>query len=193
MPLAFDSLSHGRVAFGFFNVEVDLLLLERHLFYADEFCARVIVLAAGVEEPPAPLAWTVGHLRREEDLGDLMGAIHNVRLVGFIGEAYRLFPFPADRAGFKQKPYGERNRPAVTRLLEKWARPVDFTVRVDPGLKVGLGPYRFDRLVFHELIEYVWRGGYPRWRDESRPAYVLAMKAGVEASTNPLFQGLSLG
>ena len=29
MPLAFESLSHGTIAFGFFNIESDLLLLDR--------------------------------------------------------------------------------------------------------------------------------------------------------------------
>ena len=28
MPLAFESQSHGKVAFGFFNIEIDLLLLD---------------------------------------------------------------------------------------------------------------------------------------------------------------------
>lgn len=31
MALAFDSLSHGRIAFGFFNIETDMILLE-HFF-----------------------------------------------------------------------------------------------------------------------------------------------------------------
>ena len=28
MPLAFDSISHGSIAFGFFNIESDMLLLD---------------------------------------------------------------------------------------------------------------------------------------------------------------------
>ena len=44
------------------------------------------------------------------DVGDLMGAIHGIRLVGFIGDTYKRFPFPAARADFKQNPDGYRNR-----------------------------------------------------------------------------------
>ena len=28
MPLTFDTISHGAIAFGFFNIESDMLLLE---------------------------------------------------------------------------------------------------------------------------------------------------------------------
>jgi hypothetical protein len=80
MPLDFESLSHGTVAFGFFNIESDLLLLERSFFFASEFC---------------------------------------------------------------------------------------------------------------ELVDYVWRGGYPRWEDEVRPDYVLAMAQAVQASRHPYFNRLS--
>jgi hypothetical protein len=34
MPLSFESRSHGPVAFGFFNIESDMLLLERTFFSA---------------------------------------------------------------------------------------------------------------------------------------------------------------
>jgi hypothetical protein len=30
MPLAFQSLSHGTITFGFFNIESDMLLLDRY-------------------------------------------------------------------------------------------------------------------------------------------------------------------
>ena len=33
MPLTFDSLSHGKVAFGFFNIESDMLLLDHYFFF----------------------------------------------------------------------------------------------------------------------------------------------------------------
>ena len=46
MPLAFESLSHGTVAFGFFNIESDMLLLDRYFFFAGDFCDCVTALAA---------------------------------------------------------------------------------------------------------------------------------------------------
>jgi hypothetical protein len=42
MPLAFESLSHGAIAFGFFNIETDFLLLERYFFFADSFYKKSI-------------------------------------------------------------------------------------------------------------------------------------------------------
>lgn len=42
MPLAFESLSHGTIAFGFFNIESDMLLCDRYFLFADEFCRYVI-------------------------------------------------------------------------------------------------------------------------------------------------------
>ncbi len=44
MPLAFASRSHGSVAFGFFNIEIDMLLLEDLFFFADRFCRAVVDL-----------------------------------------------------------------------------------------------------------------------------------------------------
>lgn len=35
MPLAFQSLNRGRAAFGFFNIETDMLLLDNHFMFAD--------------------------------------------------------------------------------------------------------------------------------------------------------------
>ena len=35
MPLAFESLSHGTIAFGFFNIESDMLILDRYFLFAD--------------------------------------------------------------------------------------------------------------------------------------------------------------
>jgi len=40
-------------------------------------------------------------------------------------------------------------------------------------------------------VRYVWRGGYPRWRDETRPEYVEALKQ-LEESRHWLFAGLRL-
>ncbi|MBC8441147.1 MAG: hypothetical protein H8D87_15855 [Deltaproteobacteria bacterium] len=37
MPLSFTSKSHGNIAFGFFNIESDMLLLEKYFFFADGF------------------------------------------------------------------------------------------------------------------------------------------------------------
>ena len=38
MPHAFESLSHGKIAFGFFNIETDMILLEHYFLFAEDFC-----------------------------------------------------------------------------------------------------------------------------------------------------------
>ncbi len=50
MPLAFDSLSHGIVAFGFFNIESDMLILEQYFFFATEFCDYITRIAEQDED-----------------------------------------------------------------------------------------------------------------------------------------------
>ena len=58
--------------------------------------------------------------------------------------------------------------------------------------KIGIGEYIFNKSSFHELIKYIWLGGFPRWKDNVRPDYVLKMKGMIEKSKNPLFDGLIL-
>jgi hypothetical protein len=76
-------------------------------------------------------------------------------------------------------------------LAEQWAVSKALPVRVDRQREtVSLGEYLFTREVFHQLINYVWVGGYPRWKDEIRPDYVMEMKFGLEESSNWLTRGL---
>jgi hypothetical protein len=127
------------------------------------------------------------------EIGDLMGAIHGVRHTGFIGDVYKLFPFPQKQADFKQKPEGFQNRPEVKAILERYAGRVKISFRADIGHgTVSVGEYLFTKEVFCHLIEYVWLGGYPRWREGIRPAYVMEMKRSSEGSSYWLFSGLVL-
>lgn len=178
MPLAFESRSHGTVAFGFFNVEHDMLLLDRSFFFATCFCEAVVRLA---REGSATLAAYRAAGRAEA--GDLHGAIAGVDLGGLIGETYRLWPFPARPEAFKQSPEGDRNREAVEAIARRHAEPTDLILCWDAGAgEVSVGEVRFDGPGFDALVAYVDRGGYPRWRDERRPAYVAAMLEALEAS-----------
>ena len=120
-----------------------------------------------------------------------MGAIHAIRHTGFIGEIYRRFPFPLNPGDFKQKPEGCMNKEIVESMIEKHAETCRITVAVDEkALEISIGTYRFTRFVFHQLLNYVWRGGYPRWKDEIRPGYVMSMKEAAEQSGNSLFEGI---
>jgi hypothetical protein len=176
MPLAFDSLSHGKIAFGFFNIETDLLLLNRYFFFASDFCNCLIKGADSLQEGESELNLR-GYLLAEERIGDLMGAIHGLDFRGFIGAVYRLYPFSQDPGGFRQNPEGFRTRPLLEELLGQYGPAVDIPLRCcRKNTEVEIGGYRFSQENFQELILYVWRGGYPRWRDDRRPDYVEAMK-----------------
>ena len=191
MPLEFQSLSHGPIAFGFFNIESDMLLLEHYFFFANEFCKNISNLSERKEADSKGNIWHVYYIERPSDIGNLMGAIHGVIFQGFIGEVYKLFPFPALPEGFKQKPDGAKNRKTVENLIQHFATAIDIAVVINEDRKkVSIGDYSFSRDSFHELIQYVWRGGYPRWQNEVRPDYVLAMKKAIETSNESLFEGL---
>ena len=193
MPLAFESISHGTIAFGFFNIDSDMLLLDRYFFFSTEFCGYIGEIAACEPNESRQLPWQVYHIANPEKVGDLMGAIHGVHFSGFIGEVYQKYPFPPKEADFKQKPEGTRTREAVEAIIGAYGKPLEAMFVMDETQKeAAIGPYRFTKSSFQALIRYVWQGGYPRWRDEQRPDYVLAMKDRVHASACPLFQGLDL-
>jgi hypothetical protein len=183
-------LSHGTVAFGFFNIESDLLLLDRYFFFADDFCGWIEDLAA---EPGLPEAeWPVVEIAAPEQIGDLMGAIHGIRFSGFIGAVYRRFPFPRDLRDFKQNPEGLRTRGFMESLIAGYGQTLAIATMIEPDTgAVRIGDYRFERRVFHGLLDYVWRGGYPRWKDERRPEAVRRMAAAVRSSAVPVFSGMS--
>jgi hypothetical protein len=191
MPLAFDSSSHGSIAFGFFNIESDMLLLEHYFFFASEFCQYISSLAEKRGEGAAETLWRVFYIANREDIGDLMGAMYGIHYGGFIGEIYRRFPFPQKEEDFKQKPEGYRTRAVFESMIGRYAEAKDIPFSVDEKFReVNIGAYRFTRDVFYQLINYVWLGGYPRWKDQVRPDYVAAMKTRVEESRSELFGGI---
>ncbi len=191
MPLLFNSLSHGDVAFGFFNIETDLLLLNNYFFFASDFCTDVAAIAAADPDKVYEGTWRV-YILDEDEVGNLMGAIHGVDFHGFIGDVYRLFPFPKEEDAFKQNPDGHMRRQLVEAVIRKYADPQSVAVRVDDGgAVIDVGEYLFSREGFHDLLRYVWVGGYPRWREGKRPDYVEDMAALLFAR-HPLFEGLSL-
>ncbi|MBN2359945.1 MAG: hypothetical protein JXR83_10875 [Deltaproteobacteria bacterium] len=187
MPLPHDSLSHGRIAFGFFNIDSDMLLLENLFFFADAFCAAISQLAAS--DQPEPRAELPGfRIDDPAQIGDLTGAIRGVRLSGFIGALYRRYPFPVEPDGFKQKPEGHRTQAEVRELMARYAAPRALSIGV-AGDELHIAEYRFSRRQARELLDYVWRGGMPRWRDETPPGYAVAMRDVVERQASGFFCG----
>lgn len=193
MPLAFDSLSHGRIAFGFFNIESDMLLLDRYFLFADEFCKYAADIAENADGQNYQTVWQVRIIHTADAIGDLMGAIHGVRYTGFIGELYRCYPFPPRMQDFKQNPQGFKTQSQVADLIANYAERLDIHVAVNnAGAEIQIGAYRFSRTQFQALIDYVWRGGYPRWQDEIRPAYVTAMRDKILQSCKGVFEGINI-
>jgi len=193
MPLTFDSLSHGTIAFGFFNIESDMLLLDRYFLFADEFCKYAADIAENAGGKNYQAAWQVRIIRTAEAIGDLMGAIHGVRYTGFIGELYRCFPFPPRVQDFKQNPQGFKTQSQVVEIIANYAERLEILVAVKTaGAEIHIGAYRFSRSQFQALIDYVWRGGYPRWQDEIRPAYVTAMRDKILRNCRGIFEGINL-
>lgn len=192
MPLAFESTSHGPIAFGFFNIESDMLLLEHYFLFATDFCRFISQAADAVPAEDAAADWRVFHIADRNGIGDLMGAIHGIRHTGFIGEVYRRFPFPSEPENFKQHPDGDGTQPQMKAIISHYAqeKAIPFVTEFKP-LMVSIGEYRFDQPVFQALVRYVWQGGYPRWRNQAPPAYVREMKRRIERGRHPIFHNIS--
>ena len=123
--------------------------------------------------------------------GKLGVAIHGVGHSGFIGELYKMFPFPTKPEDFKQKPEGIENQERVRAAIEKYGESARISLSIDESQQeVSINEYRFTRESFHALIKYVWRGGFPQWRNEKRPDYVVEFKEKAEAMECWLFEGL---
>jgi len=191
MPLEFESISHGPLAFGFFNIETDLVLLNQYFFFANDFC-HDIVQATEDREGIHEVTWDVYRIE-ESGIGNLMGAIYGMDHRGFIGEVYKLFPFPNKREAFKQNPDGFKTRSVIEKLIQKYGELTNIPLMINPQANhISIGEFVFNKTAFQELIKYIWVGGFPRWKDEIRPEYVMAMKKKIEQSKHPLVDGLTL-
>jgi hypothetical protein len=190
MPLSFNSTNHGNIAFGFFNIESDMLLLENMFFFADDFCRALEALSDIGDTGGHPCLLPAYMIDDPREIGDLMDAIHKVRYTGFIGRVYALFPFPNDDAGFKQNPEGFASRKIISELIEGVSEAKSVVIKIPEPHQIHISPYVFTARVFRELILYVWQGGYPRWKDEIRPPYVIAMKKRLQKTCHPVFKGV---
>ncbi len=191
MPLAFESLSHGTIAFGFFNIESDMLLLDRYFLFAEDFCSYIKTMAENDIKRPYHGFWPVQVIETPGNIGDLTGAIHGVHFTGFFGELYRRFPFPRQAEDFKQKPEGFQTQSLVLEIISNFAKPLEIAIAVSTdNSTIEIGDYRFNRVQFQALLKYVWRGGFPRWKDDIRPDYVMEMKDAILENRKGIFDGV---
>lgn len=188
MPLAFATLNHGDVPFGFFSIRTDMVLLAEHFAFADDVCGWIETLAATSDDVDTRRpAWVITD---RAGLGDLHGAMAGADLSGFIGAVYARFPFPESREDFRQDPDGQGTRPEIEPLIDRFAQRLEIVIRSTAAAgTVELGGYAFDEPGFAELVRYLWRGGFPRWRDDRRPDYVDRMMEAVRSSPSWLFLG----
>ncbi|RLB06493.1 MAG: hypothetical protein DRG50_05565 [Deltaproteobacteria bacterium] len=191
MPLAFETLKRGIIAFGFFNIDVDMILLDHYFLFAD-FCKLVSDFAQAPQAADYYSAQFEAYVIEKADaIGDLMGAIHGVNYHGFIGEVYRQFPFPTRPEEFKQRPDDHKNRPIVEAIIQAYATkktlPFLFESR---DSRITIGDYQFSMGVFGKLIRYIWNGGAPGWKNNERPLYITNMMKNILQSNLSFFKDL---
>ena len=168
-----------------------MLLCDRYFFFADDFCANIAAMVQYAGESVYQTVWHVQTIANAEEIGDLPGAINGVRFTGFIGELYRRFPFPQQLEEFKQNPEGAQTQTIVTEIISKYARNTEIQIAVDNGkMETAIGLYLFNRIQFQALLKYVWRGGYPRWKNDIRPAYVTEMKNKILLNSRGVFNDI---
>jgi hypothetical protein len=94
--------------------------------------------------------------------------------------------------GFFNKADGWKTRDILLGIISHYAVRRDIEMAVSPAAShIEIGDYRFSRAGFHELLNYIWRGGYPRWENGVRPDYVLYMAETACQSAGALFAGIS--
>lgn len=176
MPLAFESDSHGVIAFGFFNIESDMLLLDQYFFFATDFCEAICKMPNGQVEAAREIVLP-GYLISDPDsIGDLHGGIAGTHYSGFIGETYKKYPFPLDQEKFKQQPDGFKTKGEFEQMILEFGAPTNLNISENGNKEqVSIGSYVFSRKNFSQLIVYVLRGGYPGWLNNTAPDYVLDM------------------
>jgi hypothetical protein len=187
MPLAFETRSHGTIAVGFFNVESDMFLVGHYLVFASDLCWWIAGQAAGDRADFAERreVWSVDRSR----MGNLHGAMGGWDTRGFLGEVYRLYPFPQEHSQFHQKPRGYQTREVLLGVVARHGCRVEIELRAQREEETfAFGAYVFEKKWWQAVVDYIRRGGMPRWHAEERPGYVLVMAQAVERSEHWLFR-----
>lgn len=183
MPLAFESKSHGTIAFGFFNIESDMLLLDRYFFFATDFCETVSKLVKKQNVAMNELSFPAYVIEDPASIGDLHGGISGTHYSGFIGKSYKKYPFPKDETKFKQQTEGFKTRGEFEQMMLGLGAPFDLVLHQNNQKEqISFAPYVFSKQNFMQLVKYVIRGGYPGWLDNIAPDYVIKMQQVVASN-----------
>ncbi len=187
MPISFSSKSHGRIPIGFFNIETDMLLMDRYFFFSTDFCEWIIEWAdTGAFGRDNKMIYAI---QQKEMIGNLSGAIYGYEFTGFIGEVYKLFPFPERRPDFKQKPYGTQNRQIVERIIQSFSVQLKIPIVFhQESQTIHFGGYTFSADVLQEIIGYIEVGGMPGWLNGRPPDYVNRMMTQLEITNKQHFR-----
>jgi hypothetical protein len=62
---------------------------------------------------------------------------------------------------------------------------------MEPSLSASLTSNR-TCCFWTDIFYYVWRGGYPRWKDEIRPGYATGMSDKILQNRTGIFDGIVL-
>lgn len=193
MPLGFHSVSHGIIAYGFFNIETDLLLMRQHVFWCRDFCELISDLAKTEPHKLFQTRLNSWFIPNPRDLGDLHGSIAGRTHYGLIGETYRRWPFPEDMGDFNQKPAGAASKQEVRKIAERFGQAQKLEVKADPATAVlAIGTYQFTPNESRALVDYVWRGGMPGWMGGERPDYLWEAAANWREAVSPFVAGMRL-
>ncbi len=187
MPLSFDTKNHGEIAIGFFNIDTDMILIKNYFCFASDLCGWISGWAAVDDDLETTVEIYV--IKKPENIGNLMGAISGTIFTGFIGEVYKIYPFPQKHEEFRQKPDGAQNRSVVEDIIQRFGKQEDIKIMISKGSgTITIGEYVFSKDQFHEVISYIWRGGMPKWKDGEEPEYVKTMMRSIVDSKHWLFK-----
>jgi hypothetical protein len=74
-----------------------------------------------------------------------------------------MFPFPERQSGFKQKPYGTKNRKTIETVIQPFAVQLTIPIVFSKAQQtISLGDYVFSAKVFQKILRYIEGRGHAR-------------------------------
>jgi len=143
--------------------------LLQHIFL---FCPGFLRLYFKIAEAPLKetyeSSWSIYLIRKQFWCGKsewepFMELIWEV----FIGEVYKIFPFPEEREKFKQNPRGSKPGISSRDLIQKYGKKMNLQFLIHlKMIRLNIGEYLFNKSSFQELNQIYLVGRFPsleRW------------------------------